>query len=162
MYQICVKKGNLNKIRVSFPYNPIHVESIKTVKGYCWHPEEINDNDIKDYLFYLCEQKQSATSTLNQAINALKFYYGTMLKKKFIYEVKRSCKNKKHPVVLTKEEVAKILNSVDNIKYKAILMLTYSAGLRVSEVVKLRQEDIDVERKLIHIRGAKGRKDRYI
>ncbi|MGB9856267.1 MAG: hypothetical protein ACPLKS_06965 [Caldisericum exile] len=62
----------------------------------------------------------------------LKFYYGVMLERKFIYEVKRSHKDKKLPIVLSKEEVAKILSSVDNIKHKAILMLTYSAGLRVS------------------------------
>jgi site-specific recombinase XerD len=112
-------------------------------------------------LLYLAEEKQSATSTLNQAINALKFYYGTMLKKKFLYEIKRPRKDKKLPVVLSKEEVAKILSSVDNIKHKAILMLIYSAGLRVGEVVKLKIEDIDSKRMLIHIKGSKGRKDRY-
>ncbi|MGC8928783.1 MAG: tyrosine-type recombinase/integrase, partial [Myxococcota bacterium] len=88
------------------------------------------------------------TSTLNQAINALKFYYGMMLKKRFVYEVKRPGKDKKLPVVLSKEEVAKILNSVDNVKHKAVLMLVYSAGLRVSEVIKLKPEDIDSKRKL--------------
>jgi site-specific recombinase XerD len=146
--------------------------SYKTVKGYLYYnrdflnfigktPANINDSDIKDYLFYLAEEKQSATSTLNQAINALKFYYGTMLKKKFVYEVKRPRKDKKLPIVLSKEEVAKILSSVDNIKHKAILMLVYSAGLRVGEVVKLKVEDIDSKRMLIHIKGSKGRKDRY-
>jgi len=146
--------------------------SYRTVKGYLYYnrdflgfvkkqPSEINDSDIKDYLLYLAEEKQSATSTLNQAINALKFYYGTMLKKKFVYEVKRPRKDKKLPVVLSKEEVAKILNSVDNLKHRAILMLVYSAGLRVGEVVRLKTEDIDSKRMLIHIKGAKGRKDRY-
>ncbi len=146
--------------------------SYRTVKGYLYYnrdflgfvkkqPSEINDSDIKDYLLYLAEEKQSATSTLNQAINALKFYYVSMLKKKFIYEVKRPRKDKKLPVVLSKEEVAKILSSVDNIKHRAILMLVYSAGLRVGEVVKLKPEDIDSKRMLIHIKGAKGRKDRY-
>lgn len=70
--------------------------SYKTVKGYvyynrdflhftCKNPSEITDSDVKDYLLYPAEERQSATSTLNQAINALKFYYGTMLKKKFAY-----------------------------------------------------------------------------
>jgi len=70
--------------------------SYKTVKGYIYYnrdflnftgknPFEVDDNDIKNYLLYLAEEKQSATSTLNQAINALNFYYGTMLKKKFMY-----------------------------------------------------------------------------
>ena len=146
--------------------------SYKTVNSYIYYnrdllnfinkkPSEIDDSDIKDYLLYLAEEKQSATSTLNQAINALKFYYGTMHKKKFIYEVKRPRKDKKLPVVLSKEEIAKILNSVNNLKHKAILILIYSAGLRVVEVVKLKVEDIDSKRMLIHIKGAKGRKDRY-
>ncbi len=136
--------------------------SYKTVKGYLYYnrdflsftgksPYEITDNDIKEYLAYLAEEKQSATSTLNQAINALKFYYGTMLKKKFIYEVKRPRKDKKLPVVLSKEEVVKILNSLDNLKHRAILMLVYSAGLRVGEVVKLKTEDIDSKRMLIQL-----------
>lgn len=91
----------------------------------------------------------------------MKHYYGTILKKKFIYEVKRPRKDKKLPVVLSQEEVAKILTSLENVKHKAILMLVYSAGLGVGEVVTLRPEDIDDKRMLIHIRGAKGRKDRY-
>lgn len=146
--------------------------SYKTVKAYIYfnqdllrfiekNPDEINDSDIKDYLLHLAEEKRFATSTVNQAINALKFYYGTMLKRKFVYEVKRPRRDRKLPVVLSQEEVTKILSSVDNIKHKAILMLVYSAGLRVGEVVKLRVEDIDSKRMLIHIRGAKGRKDRY-
>ena len=146
--------------------------SHKTVKSYLYfnrnflnftgkEPSDINENDIKDYLLHLAEEKQSATSTLNQAINALKFYYGTMLKKKFVYEVRRPRKDKKLPVVLSKEEVTRIFNSVDNIKHRTILMLIYSAGLRVGEVVRLRMEDIDDKRMLIHIKCAKGRKDRY-
>jgi len=146
--------------------------SYKTVKVYFYYnkdllnftgkkPSEINDNDIKNYLLYLAEDKKSATSTLNQAINALKFYYGSMLKCKFLYEIRRPCKDRKLPIVLSKEEVAKILNSVDNLKHRAILMLIYSAGLRVGEVVKLKPEDIDSKRKLVFVKSAKGRKDRY-
>ena len=115
---------NLEDLRrelVSRKYN------YKTIKDYLYYnkdliryagksPSEIRDEDIKDYLVYLSEEKGSATSTLNQAINALKFYYGTVLKKKFIYEVKRPRKDKKLPVVLSQEEVARILTSVENIK----------------------------------------------
>lgn len=161
-----MKKEGLKRELLSRKY------SYKTVKGYLYYnrdflnfigksPSEINDEDIKKYLVYLSEERQSATSTLNQAINALKFYYGSMLKKKFVYEVKRPRKDKKLPVVLSQEEIAKILSSIDNTKHKAILMLVYSAGLRVGEVVRLKPEDIDSKRMLIHIKGAKGRKDRY-
>jgi len=65
------------------------------------------------------------------------------------------------PVVLSKEEVVKILSSIDNIKHKAILMLVYSTGLRVKEVVKLKPEDIDSKRMLVYVKRSKGRKDRY-
>jgi len=116
--------------------------SYKTVKVYLYYnkdllnftgkkPSEINDIDIKNYLLHLAEDKKPAPSTLNQAINALKFYYGSMLKCKFIYEIIRPCKDRKLPIVLSKEEIEKIFLSVDNIKHKAILMLVYSAGLRV-------------------------------
>ncbi len=84
-----------------------------------------------------------------------------MLKKRFVYEIKRPRKDKKLPVVLSQEEVVKVLSALSNIKHRAILMLIYSAGLRVSEVVKLRPEDIDSKRRLVFINGAKGRKDRH-
>ena len=146
--------------------------SRKTIKAYLYYnkelvnfagknSEEINESDIKNYLFYLVEKRDVSASTLNVTVNALRFYYGKILKRKFMYEIKRPKKDKKLPVVLSRGEVSRILSSVKNIKHKAILMIIYSAGLRVSEVVKLKVEDIDEERKLIHVRGAKGRKDRY-
>jgi len=156
----------LERELVSRKYSP------KTVKSYLHYnrelvkfagksSKEINESDIKDYLFHLVEKKDAAASTLNTSVNALNFYYGRILKKDFVYEIKRPKKDKKLPVVLSQEEVTLILSSVPNIKHKAILMLIYSAGLRVGEVVKLKVEDIDSDRKLIHIKGAKGRKDRY-
>ena len=156
----------LQKEMVSRKYSP------KTVKAYLYYnrdflefigkkSESITEEDIKDYLFHLVEEKQVATSTLNSAINALKFYYGIILKKKFAYEIKRPGKDKKLPVVLTHKEISNIISAPSNIKHKAILMLIYSAGLRVGELVKLRVADIDSERKLIHVKGAKGRKERY-
>ncbi|MBE0516025.1 MAG: tyrosine-type recombinase/integrase [Methanophagales archaeon] len=146
--------------------------SQRTIKLYLYHnrefqefskknPYEVTNENIRDYLYYLANDREASTSTLNIAINALKFYYGEVLKRRFVYEIKRPKKDKKLPVVLSQEEVFQIFSAVNNIKHKAILMLTYSAGLRVSEVVKLKLEDIDAERKLIHIKGAKGRKDRY-
>jgi len=146
--------------------------SRKTIKLYLHYNEDflkfakktpytISNDDVRDYLYHLTKRREASASTLNIAINALKFYYGEVLKRRFVYEIKRPKKDKKLPVVLSREEVSKILSSVSNIKHRAILMLVYSAGLRVGEVVKLRPEDIDSQRKLIHIRGSKGRKDRY-
>ena len=146
--------------------------SQRTIKLYLYHnekflwfskknPSEVSNVDIKDYLYYLANDKGVLTSTLNTTINALKFYYGEVLKRGFVYEIKRPKKDKKLPVVLSHKEVSRILSAVSNIKHRAILMLVYSSGLRVGEVVKLEPEDMDEERKLIHIKGAKGRKDKY-
>ncbi|MCW3129365.1 MAG: tyrosine-type recombinase/integrase [Methanophagales archaeon] len=146
--------------------------SPRTIKLYLYHnkglleffknnPHEVSNADIRDYLYHLASARRASTSTLNTAINALRFYYGEVLKRRFVYETKRPKKDKKLPVVLSQGEVSQILSSVKNIKHKAILMLIYSAGLRVSEVVKLKLGDIDTERKLIYIKGGKGRKDRY-
>ncbi len=157
---------DLRRELVSRKYSP------KTIKTYLYYNEdflrfakrnstEVTNEDIKNYLFYLAEKKWESASSLNIAINALKFYYGDVLNRGFVYDIMRPKKDNKLPVVLSKEEVSKILSSVPNIKHRALLMLAYSAGLRVSEVVKLRVEDIDAQRKLIHIRGAKGRKGRY-
>mgnify|MGYP000917704651 FL=1 len=124
---INIQKDKNGLIIVIFLYNPQFVQKIKTVyeynttvKAYMYYnsdllifahksPSDINESDIKDYLFYLAEEKQFATSTINQAINALKFYYGIILKKKFLYEIKRPRKDKKLPIVLSKEEVGCIL-----------------------------------------------------
>jgi len=158
--------GDLKRELIARRYSP------KTIKSYfCYNeeflkimgktPKGITNEDVKDYLYYLVEKKGVATSTLNIAISALKFYYGNVLNRHFIYDIKRPKKDKKLPVVLSQEEISRILSSINNIKHKAILMLIYSAGLRISEVVKLKVEDIDIQRKLIHIKSGKGRKDRY-
>ena len=104
-------------------------------------------------------EKKVAASILNIIINASKFYYEEVLKKNFIH-IKRPKNDKKLPVLLSREEVKRILDVITNIKHK-VIMLMYSGGLRVGEVVRLKPEDIDSERSLIHIKGSKRRMDRY-
>jgi site-specific recombinase XerD len=146
--------------------------SSRTIKSYLHYNEDflrfvkrspvsVSNGDVRDYLYYLVEQRNASASTLNVAINALKCYYGKVLKQGFIYEVERPKKDKKLPVVLNQNEISSIFSVVSNLKHKLMLMLMYSAGLRVSEVVKLRPGSIDFQRKLIHVKGGKGRKDRY-
>ena len=95
-------------------------------------------------------------------VSAIKFLYENVLNiPRRIGNLPRPKKEKRLPIVLSIEEVRRIFDSVNNIKHKVILMLVYSAGLRVSEVVKLRVADIDTKRNMIHMRGAKGKKDRY-
>ena len=101
-----------------------------------------------------------SSSTINNAHSALKFYFEKILKRKFFGNIPRSKKAKKIPVVLTKDEVKKILSSVENVKHKLILAVMYSSGLRVSEVTHIRVRDLSPENKMLFVREAKGMKDR--
>jgi len=88
--------------------------------------------------------------------------YVDLYKKPFVIgSLPRPWKEKKLPDILSPEEVIKIFGRVDNLKHQTILMLIYSAGMRIGEAVRIKATDIDSRRKLIHIRNAKGKKDRY-
>ncbi len=146
--------------------------SQKTRKNYLWHiksfssfftthPSELGRSDVQQYLLHLFEQEASH-SLVGQAVSAIKFIYKIIYNKAdVVTKLPRPKQQKKLPDILSEQEVVKILESVQNIKHKAILLLVYSAGLRVGEVVRLSVEDIDSARGLIHVRQAKGRKDRY-
>ena len=148
--------------------------SHKTVKAYisCLrvfirhvqpkHPREATDEDLRAFLLHLMEQEKYAAATVNQVINALRFLYVDMYGRPMtLGELPRPRKERKLPVVLSEEEVRRLFDGVSNLKHKSLLMLTYSAGLRVGEVVRLRWEDLDEQRGMMHIRGGKGKKDRY-
>lgn len=94
--------------------------------------------------------------------NALRFLYVELYKKPFVISsLPRPQREKKLPDVLNENEVRQLFLSVDNLKHRTMLMLAYASGLRVSELVRIRIEDIDGQRGLIHIRDAKGKRDRY-
>lgn len=147
--------------------------SQKTQKAYLHHigkflcyfmknPVLLDESHIKEYMLYLIDEKKVSRSYHNQAVSALKFFYEEMLNEhRVVSRLPRPRKENKLPVVISREDVILLLEAVSNIKHRAVLMLVYSAGLRVSEVVRLRMEDIDVNRRMIRIRGGKGRKDRY-
>lgn len=95
-------------------------------------------------------------------INAIKFYYEKVLgQERKTYYVQRPKKSKQLPEVLSEPDVVRILKACENIKHKCILMLVYSAGLRLGEVVNLKVWDIHYDRKQVFIKGGKGKKDRY-
>jgi integrase/recombinase XerD len=144
--------------------------SPRTIKAYSHYiteildytsksPRDINSQDVRNYLEKLANQNCSA-STLNLAYSALKLYFGKILRRRFFVFLPRAKVEKKLPVVLNKGEVKKLLESVQNEKHRLILSLIYSAGLRVSEVIKIRVQDLDFENRILSIRQSKGRKDR--
>lgn len=125
------------------------------------HPRELTGADVRKYLLHLIEEVGLSTGSINQAFNAIRFLYVELYKKAFVIdEVPRPLKEEKLPTILSQEEVVRIFDAVRNVKHKTILMLIYSAGLRVGESVRLKISDVDSQRMLIHLRGAKGRKDR--
>lgn len=124
-------------------------------------PQDVVNEDIEDYLAYLAERHDASTSTINTNMSGLKYLYGKILGRDFVYTIDRPRKDRKLPVILSGEDVCRIISSAPDLRHRAMLMIAYSGGLRVGETVRLRIKDIDTERRVIHIRGAKGRKDRY-
>jgi site-specific recombinase XerD len=124
-------------------------------------PEQMNSADIKNYLAYLDGTRDLAASSMNLAISALKFFYRNVIKRDIIDEQHRPRQDKKLPGVLSRTEVKHLLDNELNPKHRLLLMLVYSSGLRVSEVVALKKNHIDFSRKTILISSGKGRKDRY-
>jgi integrase/recombinase XerD len=121
---------------------------------------EINELDIKDYIHGIVKQGKSA-SYQNQVINAIKFYYEQVLDMpQRFYEIDRPRKACKLPLVLSEEEITRLLSVTTNIKHKSILVTIYSCGLRLSELLNLKLTDIQSDRHLLLVRDAKGGKDR--
>mgnify|MGYP006283808103 CR=1 FL=1 len=147
--------------------------SKSTIKSYINHNKRfinyiqkdlfsITMDDLNNYILFLIEERENTHSFANQFISAFKTFNNLILELEGINnKLFRPKKKKKLPKVLNKREVKEIIASVDNLKHQLILILTYSAGLRVSEVVKLKISDIDPDRMLIYISSAKGYKDRY-
>lgn len=119
--------------------------------------EELNQEDVRNYLAGMFEDKSKNTIMLAAA--ALKFFFTEILKKE-VGEIKMPKKDKKLPEVLTRDEVSKLLKSAETRKSRLIISLLYSSGLRVSELVNLKPQDINFAENIGWVRGGKGSKDR--
>lgn len=123
--------------------------------------ESIEAEDLRNYLHHLISRKLS-TSYINSVYSSTHLFFTHVLKKPFsLNDVPRVKKTKKLPVVLSRSEVDRIFAATLNLKHRAILMTTYSAGLRVSETVHLKVSDVDSKNMQLHIHSGKGDKDRY-
>lgn len=126
------------------------------------NPDELTEKQIVRHLAQMMEKGLSAAS-LNTTINALQFYFKTVLKReKFNAKLPRPRQEHHLPSVLTMEECARIFEQVINPKHKLLLLLGYGAGLRRSEIINLRWEDILFAEHKIHIKQSKGKKDRMV
>jgi integrase/recombinase XerD len=147
--------------------------SIRTRKAYLAHVSRFlawcelrRDKDpseqVAPYLCDLVERRRVSRSYHTQAVSALRFLFQTVLHQHQIAEgIPRPKPERRLPQVLSKEELGRFLDELRHPKHRALVMLAYSAGLRVGEVVRLKPEDLDVDRRLLHVRRGKGRKDRY-
>ena len=124
-------------------------------------PDKMTKEKIEDYLLYLKLEKGNAPNSCSSVLTGLRFFYKNVTEKEMpvTYSVRRT--PRKLPEVLTMEEIWNIICATNNLKHRMILMTTYSAGLRASEVIKLKPEHIESKRMLIKVEEGKGKKDRY-
>lgn len=124
------------------------------------YPQHLTSNDFQSYLDTF---NFSSVSQQNQVINAIRFLYKEVLGKKYAKVSFKRPRSEKHlPKVIDKEYLRECIQGIENLKHKSILMLAYSTGMRVSEVINLNIADIDSKRMIITIRQAKHKKDRIV
>lgn len=125
--------------------------------------DTLTNEEVRRYVHYCINKLKLSENTIHSRLNALKFMYEQVLgHEKFFVEIPRPKKKIQLPKVLGETELRRLFNAPQNLKHKAILFVAYSAGLRVSEVINLRLQDIDRERKQLFIHCSKGKKDRYV
>jgi integrase/recombinase XerD len=149
----------------NFTPDSIHVY-VHCVARFALHfdcsPEHLGSEEVRAYLLHLIRERGLSMSYCNLTRCALRFFYRETLGRDDVPESIPPAKQPLTlPVVLSPDEVARFFAAIANLKHRAILMTAYAAGLRVSEVTRLRVEDIDSQRMVIHVRG-KGQKDRYV
>ncbi len=122
-------------------------------------PEDVEEEDLKKYLGHMRSDKERSNRTIALVIAALEFFYKEVLGKKM--SIKRPKVPKNIPVVLSKEEMKRMLDATTNSKHKLIMELLYSSGLRLSECINLNVEDLELDEKIGWVRKGKGSKDRF-
>jgi site-specific recombinase XerD len=130
-------------------------------KHYKMSPHNISKDMAEDYLLYLKNVKRHAPNSVGTVVSGLRCLYKHVLSNKENAPDYSHRKTRKLPTVLAHEEVWQIINAPENLKHRLILMTIYSAGLRASEVIVLKPENIDSKRMLIKVEDGKGGKDRY-
>jgi integrase/recombinase XerD len=130
-------------------------------KHYNMSPDKISKTMVEDYLLYLKNVKKHASNGVGTVVSGLKFFYRHVLSNEENAPTYAKRSTRKLPVVLTHDEVQRIINAPKNLKHRLMLKTTYSAGLRASEVIALKPGDIESDRMLIKVENGKGKKDRY-
>ena len=146
--------------------------SVKTVKAYISHNKRflefiskdmdiMNEDDIKAYMVHLLDKGQRPAS-VSLALSALKFNYDEVMGKGIFAKIKMPKAEKKLPTIISKGEIRDMLDATKNAKHKLLITFLYSSGLRVSEAVSIKIDDLDLNERMGIVRAGKGKKDRNI
>jgi site-specific recombinase XerD len=126
-------------------------------------PDLLGSAEVREYQLFLLKEKKFARSTMKQVVAALRFFYRTTLgRDQGIEQLRYGKREKRLPVVLSKEEVLRSFSSTRNLKHRTVLMTLYATGVRAAELTRLCVDDIDSKRMLIRVHQGKGKKDRYV
>lgn len=152
-----VLRGMSERTRESYLY------AVKALAKHYWRsPDQLSEQEVQDYLLHMIQERKLAWSTCNIAANGLRFFYHVTLKRaEAAFSIPRRRQPQRLPQILSREEVQRLIELTAHPKHRMLLMVTYAAGLRVSEVVHLRVTDIDAQRGTIRVEQGKGAKDRY-
>ncbi len=130
-------------------------------KHYQLSPDKLTKEMIEDYLLYLKNEKGNAPNSCAGVLTGLRFFYNHVTQQQIPIEYFLSRKVRKLPTVLLQDDICNIINAAENLKHRLMLMTTYSAGLRASEVIALKPKNIESKKMLIKVENGKGGKDRY-
>ena len=140
-----------------------YTRNIRNFFAFCRKPiEELDENDIRNFLHYLIDEKKYAPTTVNQSSAAIRFFFAVSLNRPMNYlQIPLTKVPKTLPDVLTREEVSSLIRACTNTKHQALLLLAYGSGLRSGEIETLRVKDIDSKEMRIFVKGGKNKRDRY-
>lgn len=158
MNYLILKNYSKNTIRIYTEHICLFLEKCKQD-----NISELKADELTKYVQSRMTQTNYSRSYQNQMINAIKLYFRVMLNRDITkLELPRPKKEKRLPIVFSRDEIKSIITTTFNLKHKTIITLIYGTGVRLGESVNILVRDIDFNRKLIHIRAAKGKKDRIV
>ncbi len=162
------KVSQLEQKIVLSGYSPAtrHSYRLAFIKFMLYHDNKnidlLTKSEIESYMYKLVTTEKISNSQQNVSINALKFYYEKILgQERTSYDLQRPKRHKTLPNVLSSKEIRILMGTFKNIKHKAIMQMMYGCGLRISEVVNLRIEDIHTDQGYVFVKDSKGKKDRF-
>jgi integrase/recombinase XerD len=140
-----------------------YVDAVRGLAAfYRLAPDRLSPHQVQDYLLYLMQERQLEWNTVNCIVSGLKFFYGQILKRSdILLSIPERRTPRRLPEIFSGQELQRLFAAAANPRDRALLMTTYSAGLRINEVVRLQIPDIDSQRRMLRVRGGKGDKDRY-